>query len=352
MKKLLAIFLSVVLLFCLAACKNENKGGAVSGLGSIENLQQQTDDNMSDASDVEQSGTNSEADNDTEETDDTPDPKPQYTQAELKAGAKIPDGCVYKDASGKTYKAGEKMPKTVSDGDEFTDSEYMYKYNYIGESVSGKDSWVQDKNKLDGWGVIALVHDKAKYGEIRSSINGKDVKSLYNTFALCEKLSQMPTLPKRVTDLRYAFMSCSSLKKAGYIPETVTDMRYAFAYCEKLATAPKTPKSAIDMCFAYMGCSSLKKAPEIVDGVKEIDGIFSECTSLSKVNKVPESVISMEGAFSMCEALTGEIVIDAQSPAYSRAFADTVELITISGKSDVLEQIAKTAQPENVVVKK
>lgn len=285
------------------------------------------------------------------------------------AGGTIEEGCTYVMADGTVLYAGEAMPITISDGDEYISEDYTYKYGHVYDPY--KSTW--NASEINGWSVITNSRTKKTYSEILSQINGSPTTDMTNTFFECVQMEQSPSIPESVTTMHATFDGCTSLLIAPQIPECVTDMSYTFCNCPSLINAPKFPKSLLDLRAAFSGCSSLqtvpaipstvttmrwafancynlKAAPNIPNTVDDIAYAFLNCNTITQVPIIPANVKDMAGTFKGCDSLTGIIAINAHPTVLDACFDDTLQPIVLFGTSNKLEELASTAPNGNVTV--
>ena len=214
-------------------------------------------------------------------------------------GAIIPEGAIYTTKDGKTYNAGQEVPKYVIDGDKFAMDDYVYEYHATIRNFPYKKGWnvntVADKNKTE-------------YGTLYGQINGEPITNMYCTFIGCKSLTTAPVIPSSVTSMIDTFNGCTSLKTAPEIPNSVTDMVFTFYGCTSLTTAPKIPQGVTDMVYTFYDCTSLTIAPEIPSSVTNMYGTFVNCTSLTTAPVIPSSVTNMAWTFGDCTSLTNVVI--------------------------------------------
>lgn len=232
----------------------------------------------------------------------------QYIESTLNTGV-VHYNAIYKVASYNaetseyTYtelKAGEKFPETVSNGDVYIYGDYEYRYNQYYEYDNS--AWV-DNTEQNGWGVTVLDRTKTSYREILTSINGKNITSLYKTFRFCKELIEAPTIPNGVTNMDYTFGGCHKLTKAPIIPSQIEKLQGTFYYCAKLEKAPTIPNSVKDMLATFSGCLSLKIIEDLPDNLENMESTFYNCSSLISVNGIPDTVTNMKTTFYGCTSL-------------------------------------------------
>ena len=164
------------------------------------------------------------------------------TEMKREAGSVIPTGATY-TPSGKTALTGNgtnKFPDTPSSGDVYEEGDYKYKFNFAFERVDNSIS--SRTSDVTGWGIIAKDATKSSYGTIVSTIAGKSVANMTNTFSNCKNLIIAPQIPNTVIILNSTFKNCTSLTTVSTIPESVTQMTMTFDYCTSLVASPAIPQ--------------------------------------------------------------------------------------------------------------
>ena len=150
-----------------------------------------------------------------------------------------------------------------------------------------------------------------------------------DAFYYCSSLTSV-TIPDSVTSIgNHAFEYCSSLTSIN-IPDSVTSIgERAFYYCSRLTsvTIPDSVTSIGDWAFCY--CPSLTSV-NIPDSVTSIgEGAFWYCTNLISVT-IPDSVTSIgEGAFCYCSRLTSITIPDLVTSIDEGAFGYCSSLTSI-----------------------
>ena len=219
------------------------------------------------------------------------------------AGGIIEEGCTYIMADGTVLSAGEAMPMSISNGDEYISEDYTYKYGYSmnGEPLSGLD-WEYDE--FNGWGVRVNSLQKTEYAQLLPKINGSPLVNMRQTFYECRYLTTPPV-----------------------IPHTVTNMEHTFGTCYSLATAPEIPHSVVTM-----------------------DSTFSSCWRISDAPEIPSSVTNLSCTFYDCRSLIGIAVIDADPTEFKGCFVGTSNPIALFGTSEKLSYLATTSENDNITV--
>ena len=85
---------------------------------------------------------------------------------------------------------------------------------------------------------------------------------------------------------------------------SVTSLYYAFGDCVNMVEAPEIPKTVISLRRAFENCKALEVASQIPEGVTNMREAFYGCTSLTEAPEIPNSVINMSDAFRSCTSLT------------------------------------------------
>ena len=194
------------------------------------------------------------------------------------------------------YSSGMNFPE-LETGDVYVYGDFEYSYNM----KASVPVW-EINEEQDGWGVRVLDDSKYEYDEILTTINGKNLVNMTNTFA------------------------SALVKKSPSIPITVTDMTATF-YFSCLEEAPIIPNSVINMYKTFSG------------------------TGLTKAPVIPENVVNIESLFEECLLLTGEVIINANPSSYNHVFSGTVNSIILSGSSDLLDEIISVSYDHNVIIK-
>ena len=278
------------------------------------------------------------------------------------------------------YNAGEKLPcgYIAKDNDVYTNTDYKYTCDGNGWSVK-----VNDKTKTS-YGIILseiagkpLTKMNSAFEDCTSLTNAPIIPNsvtnmnnafayctsltkvpkisnsttlMYQTFYRCSSLTTAPIIPNSVTSLLSTFSGCTSLTTVLSIPDSVTNMSYTFNDCKSLVTAPTIPSSVTNMGGVFSGCTSLTTAPVIPDSVADMNSTFAGCTSLTTAPTIPNSVTNMSWTFANCTSLTGTITINANPTNYSNCFKFTTQLITLTGSSTKLTELAKTSDRINITV--
>ena len=231
-------------------------------------------------------------------------PTPPDPVTEFKRNGIIPNGAVYTPNGGAAIVGNgtNTFPEIPTDGDEYTEGDYEYRYNKYFENGSWTSNTLQN-----GWGVRVRDTSKTSYGEIVSEIAGKSVNTMY-----------------------YTFYGCTSLTTAPAIPDGITNLFGAFSCCEVLVAAPAIPNSVIDMSCTFEMCLSLTTAPLIPNSVENMSCTFWYCPALTTVPTIPNSVTNMSSTFFYCTSLTSTIEVNANPTSYDSCLNGT-EITGITG---------------------
>ena len=249
-------------------------------------------------------------------------------------GGIIPEGGKYIAADGTIINAGEEINIKAKDGDIYEDEYYQYKYN----ARWGGTSWSNRKDQ-NGWGVRVLDKTLKSYGEIKESINGKPINTLYYTFWQCKSLTTAPTIPNSVTNMGNIFAGCTALTQAPVIPNGVTSMFHTFNGCSSLKTYVGSkdsdgdfsnyviPDSVTELTCTFRQCSLLTQAPTIPNGVQYLSSAFQFCTALKQAPIIPNSVTNMGSTFEGCKFTQAPAIPNSVTYMY-RTFAECTNLTT------------------------
>lgn len=255
----------------------------------------------------------------------------------------VPLGGVYYDNSAaKTLTSGQTIPD-VGQGDIFTYGDYQYTYYASGNA-----------NNAAGWSVSlnmdATDRNRTNYGSILSSIAGKSVTTMYQTFANCTALTTAPAIPSTIQNMYYTFSGCKALKTVNGLP-SVTSLIGTFYGCSALTTSPTIPStvtnltstfensgltkmptipsSVTNMTKTFMGCTKLITATALPTSLTNMSYIFSGCTALSSVPAIPSNVTNISYAFQNCTQLTITPTFGAKVSNMSYAFNGCKNLTTV-----------------------
>lgn len=139
---------------------------------------------------------------------------------------------------GVEYGAGDALP-TVQDGDVYINGDYTYMYNC---TYSAGGYWTHNPD-INGWSVVVNDKTKTNYSGIVSSINNRNITSLYYTFAGCSNMTTAPSIPSSCVNLVGTFYNCSKLSNVSnvIIGENVKNISNMFKGCSKLTNDPTNP---------------------------------------------------------------------------------------------------------------
>lgn len=185
----------------------------------------------------------------------------------------VPEGGTYTIAStGAVYNAGEQLPceyETVR-YDTYVEGDYRYEVAYDNFNL----------NRYE-WTVYVLDKTKTEYGEIRSSINGRDVMVMNETFKNCTNLTVAPAIPNSITSMDDTFAGCTALTDVSkvVIPSTALYLERCFYNCTSLTTLP-----------------NMTMATNMMD----ISSLFRNCPLATAPDRIPSSVTDLLWAFDGC----------------------------------------------------
>ena len=136
------------------------------------------------------------------------------------------------------YSAGSTLP-AVQDGDILVNGDFKYMYNCYND---GNGNWIYDSG-IEGWSAVVTDKTKSSYSGMVTSINGKPVNAMINTFAKCTGLTSIPSIPSSVEYLSGTFSGCTNLSSFGSfaINENIKSIANCFNGCSKLQNTPETP---------------------------------------------------------------------------------------------------------------
>lgn len=243
----------------------------------------------------------------------------------------VPEGGTYtmkKAVNGKSvYNAGEQLPcgyETVNN-DMYVEGDYKYIVEY--------DNFQLCRHE---WAVHVLDKTKTEYGEIRSSINNRDVMLMNETFSGCTNLKKAPSIPNSITSMEETFYNCTAL----------TDVSNLII-----------SSNVLYMPSCFFGCTSLSSIPDMVNATNLIDigNLFRRCP-ITTAPVIPSSVKDLAYAFQGCTSLTGVITIHADEIElvnYNGCFWDVdfeAQNITLVGSSSMLDKLGGVGQGKNYCV--
>ena len=132
------------------------------------------------------------------------------------------------------------------------------------------------------------------------------VTSMIHTFYACNQLIKAPEIPDTVTSLGLTFYQARNLiNPPTKIPDSVIDFNYTFSLCENLTSVPIMGKRISSMMSSFRQTAITEFNEKIPDGVINMSGTFQGCTALTSfTSDIPNSVIDMQICFSNCTSLT------------------------------------------------
>ena len=168
---------------------------------------------------------------------------------------------------------------------------------------------------------------------IPSSMNGKTVNTLENTFAGNTNLEAV-TIPNSVKNINGAFEGCNNLTSI-IMPsslETIGSNTFNCAYNLSNVEIPNTVTSIGANCFAGCNMQSIK----IPQTVKTIgSNAFADCTKLKTIT-IPDSVESIGNyAFSGCTSLANVILSNKMTEIPNGCFSECTSLTDMCIPSNV-----------------
>lgn len=131
----------------------------------------------------------------------------------------------------------------------------------------------------------------------------------------------------------------------GTIPTTVKNI--FFGTVAELTQITATLPSSL-LTLNLRDCPRLASVPTLSNGLKKLN--LSNCTALTTVPTLPSTINDLTEAFKGCTNLTGIITINSTIADCIDAFAGTTKAITLVGSSQSLQQLANTANNNNVYV--
>ena len=219
-----------------------------------------------------------------------------------------------------SFRAEESGNKRFSKGD---DNYYQFK---ISGKIAAKGSIMSlldrncGKNAVPSYAFVSLFCECTTLTEAPELPATELAESCYSgMFFYCTSLTKAPELPaKELASWCYfgMFSGCKSLTKAPMLPATeLAPSCYAFMLqgCESLTKAPTLPAAELaPSCYAWMfeGCTNLTEAPtlpatELAEGC--YGDMFRGCTSLTKAPDLPATKLAescYSGMFYGCTRLT------------------------------------------------
>ena len=116
---------------------------------------------------------------------------------------------------------------------------------------------------------------------------------MFSTFSICSNITQAPSIPDRVTTLRWTFENCYKLSIGpDTIPSSVKDMGRTFCNCKKLQSVPNRPECVDSMNWCFAGCTMLDQHIVIPSTVPELVSTFEDSGIDRKTVTVKANLIS------------------------------------------------------------
>ena len=258
----------------------------------------------------------------------------------------IPAGAKYETINGSVLNEGSSFPSEVQVGDTYTYKDYLYKYGMSFKiAQDGTEMWYE--SGLNGWGVLAVSTEKSQYDNPIDNVCGKSVVSMSYTYSFCRKLRSADFLkiPKTVVNMDGTFYGCERLEILPIIPDSVGHMSYTFAQCQSLIDASKLkfPGRVSELNHTFEGCASLKEAPRIPNGITSMSGTFAMCLSLTFAPDIPATAGKIDNVFYNCSKLSGGVIINSTPNIFDKALVNT-NIVAVFGNcnDDVKKQILNT----------
>ena len=218
-----------------------------------------------------------------------------------------------------------------------------------------------------------------------------NVTDMYYIFGTCSSLTSLDVSnwdTSNVTDMEYAFFKCSSLTLldvSNWDTSNVTNMDSTFSNCyalQSLDVSNWDTSNVTTMHYIFDGCSSLTtldvsnwntsnvtnmvsmfyRCSALVSldvsnwntsNVTTMHSMFRNCSSLTSLdtsNLDTSKVDDITSMFHGCSNLKTSIYINGNPSNIGEAFWDTTKTIVLLGPSNILPQLAATANNNNVHV--
>ena len=177
------------------------------------------------------------------------------------------------------------------------------------------------------------------------------VKSMKVTFKYCGGLTNIISIPGNVKQFRWTLSDCTGLEEMPKIGYGVEDMTGAFSGCLKLKKLEVLPDTVKDLSCTFASCYVLKEIPNIPDDVNNMYQTFFSCRELENVDiTIPKNVTNIQQTFFDCTNLEGKITINCNPENYENFLQWTTKPITLTGESNMLNQIATSSGRGDVTV--
>ena len=177
------------------------------------------------------------------------------------------------------------------------------------------------------------------------------VKSMQMTFENCQILEKVTCIPGSVKDMNWAFDVYTALKEMPQIGYGVEIMIGTFAGCSELKKLTVLPDTVENLYYTFANCSSLQEVPNIPSNVSNMRQTFWNCTKLGKIEiTLPENVENIHQTFAGCTNLEGIITINCNPKDYENFLQGTTRPITVTGESNMLNQIANSGRNDVTVI--
>ncbi len=227
---------------------------------------------------------------------------------------------------------------------------YLGTYTANGEIIGSVPQYISEDGGKNFYPVTNMGN--TFFGEKDLKVEPKipvTVTSLLCTFSGCNLKNVTNILP-RCERLVWTFEINDELVNSIEIPYGVIGLIGTFNKCSSLEAIPKLPENLENMSNAFAYCASLKQLCEIPSTVKNMECTFWYDTGLEYIEiTIPENVTNIHQTFAFCTNLEGIITINSNLENHENFLQGTTKSITLTGKSDILNQLAYM---DNVVVKK
>ncbi|MBO5221837.1 MAG: Ig-like domain-containing protein [Clostridia bacterium] len=369
MKRILALLLALVMLFCLTACggdeestttgentgatttnttestngptdgtqgntqgttegtlentvggnQNNTPGSTGNSIGGNQNNTQEASGNNQ--SNLQGSTNNTASSENTTTGNNSPTtlPSAQTSHFYTEIGNVIPVGGAY--VFRKNYESIYEgtIPTSPSVGDYFYYGDYRYEFVYI----NNKYGWdVYAESLTDG------TQYKSSYGKILLSINNFPIIAMTSTFHSNPKIKTAPSIPITVVDMTQTFHSCTALVSAPKLPEGLLSMAATFADCPALKTYDGAAKGTPDGDFSRYNIPSKVSDNDII-------GAFYACP---RITVLPRRVSNSEPTPSTPSPSTPQPV---------RVSGVQISKTTLSLNVGDTQQLTATVSPSN-----
>lgn len=161
-------------------------------------------------------------------------------------------------------------------------------------------------------------------------LQSKEIYTYNSMFKDCINLNKMPALYQGVTDYSSMFENCIKLSwenNVPTIPRRATNLSRMFCGCTSIKTPPALPYNAENCSEMFKGCTSLEYVPDFTTtfvtnnsgtrtNLKNISGMFNECYNISTLQDITTA---------------GDIFGNLNDPTNTEKKSDVFENVTIDG---------------------